>query len=94
MLSAGRWNPYYRPAWRSAAAQLRGRGIDLYVTGVLSADLTGKSYFQDIPWSSSKVYEASSADQMESVRPEMISQIAFGGLCLFCALFVTSFTRK
>ena len=88
MLSAGRWNPYYRPAWRSAAAELRGRGIDLYITGVLSADLTGKSYFQDIPWSSSKVYEASSADQLASYRPEMIRQIAFGGLCLWFVLYL------
>lgn len=77
-MSAGFWNPYYRPAWKSAAAELRGRGVDLYVTGVLPAD--GVSYFRDVPWSPSKAYEAFTDDQMDSYRPEMIRQIVFGGL--------------
>ena len=87
MLSAGQWNPYYRPAWRSGAAELRDRGIDLYITGVLPPG--GQSYFRDIPWSSSKVYEASTDNQMESYMPEMIRQIAFGGLCLLSRLLVS-----
>ena len=79
MLSGGVWNPYYRPAWRSTAADLRDRAVDLYITGVIPADTS--SYFRDIPWSSSKVFEASTDSQMNSYRPEMIRQIVFGGLC-------------
>ena len=73
------WNPYYRPAWRSAAAELRSSGVDLYMAGVLQQQST--SYFRDIPWSSSKVYEAFSDSQMDSYMPEMMRQIVFGGSC-------------
>lgn len=84
MLSGSLWNPYYRTSWRSAAAELRGRGVDLYITGLIPQD--GGSYFRDIPWSSSKVYEASTDSQMDSYRPEMTRQVVFGGLCVKFAL--------
>lgn len=92
VLSGGSWNPYYRPAWRSAAAQLRTSGIDTYITGVLPQD--GASYFQDISGLPSKAYSASTNQQMISYRPEMIRQIVFGGnvicpwILLFCVLFI------
>lgn len=77
VLSAGLWNSYYRQAWRSAAAQLRGRGVDLYVAGILPQD--ARSFFQDLPWTSSKVFEASAGLEMTSFMPEMMRQIVFGG---------------
>lgn len=81
MLSGGSWNPYYRPAWRSAAAQLRTSGIDTYITGVLPQD--GSSYFRDISGLPSKAYDASTINEMNSYRPEMIRQIVFGGIAIF-----------
>lgn len=77
MLSGGQWNPYYRPAWRSAASELRSTGVDVYITGVIPQD--GTSYFRDITGLPSKAYDASTEDQMNSYRPEMIRQIVFGG---------------
>ena len=89
VLSGGTWNPYYRPAWRSAAAQLRTSGIDTYCTGVLPQDAS--SYFRDISEHPSKAYPASTDFAMDSYRPEMIRQIVFGGIAtcrilLFCSL--------
>ena len=81
MLSGWSWNPYYRPGWRSAAAQLRDRGVDIYSTGVIPQD--GSSYFGDISRLPSKVYEAATYSEMDSHRPEMIRQIVFGGN-VFC----------
>jgi len=88
VLSGGTWNPYYRPAWRSAAAQLRTSGIDTYCTGVLPQDAS--SYFRDISGLPSKAYPASTNFAMNSYRPEMIRQIVFGGIAisriiLFCS---------
>ena len=77
VLSAGLWNAYYRQAWRSAAAQLRGRGVDLYVAGILPQG--AMSFFRDLPWTSSKVFEASAGLEMNSFMPEMMRQIVFGG---------------
>ena len=80
VLSGGSWNPYYRPAWRSAAAQLRTSGIDTYITGVLPQD--GSSYFRDISGLPSKAYPASTNFEMNSYRPDMIRQIVFGGIAI------------
>lgn len=77
VLSAGLWSAYYRQAWRSAAAHLRGRGVDLYVAGILPQDAT--SFFRDLPWTSSKVFEASAGLEMNNFMPEMMRQIVFGG---------------
>ena len=77
VLSAGLWNAYYRQAWRSAAAHLRGRGVDLYVAGILPQDAT--SFFRDLLWTSSKVFEASAGLEMNNFMPEMMRQIVFGG---------------
>ena len=77
VLSAGLWNAYYRQAWRSAAAHLRGRGVDLYVAGILPQDAT--SFLRDLPWTSSKVFEASAGLEMNNFMPEMMRQIVFGG---------------
>ena len=77
MLSGGLWNPYYRPAWRSAAADLRTAGIDVYITGVIPQD--GTSYFRDISGLPSKAFEAPHEYDMHRYRPEMIRQIVFGG---------------
>lgn len=77
VLSAGLWNAYYRQAWSSAAAHLRGRGVDLYVAGILPQDAT--SFFRDLPWTSSKVFEASAGLEMNNFMPEMMRQIVFGG---------------
>jgi len=80
VLSGGSWNLYYRPAWRSAAAQLRTSGIDTYITGVLPQDEA--SYFRDISGLPSKAYPAWTNDQMFSYRPEIIRQIVFGGIVI------------
>ena len=77
MISGGSWNPFYRPAWRSAAAELRSAGVDIYVTGVIPGDAS--SYFRDISGLPSKAYEASTGSQMDSYGPEIIRQIVFGG---------------
>lgn len=97
VLSGGTWNPYYRPAWRSAAAQLRTSGIDTYCTGVLPQDAS--SYFRDISGLPSKAYPASANFAMNSYRPEMIRQIVFGGIAisrilLFCSLDSIDFFKS
>lgn len=81
MISGGVWNTYYRPAWRSTAAQLRNRGVDIYITGIIPQDAS--SYFRDITGSwppfLTKAYEASTQGAMDFYQPEMIRNIVFGG---------------
>lgn len=85
MISGGSWNPFYRAAWRSAAAELRSGGVDVYVTGVVPEDAS--SYFRDISGLPSKAFEASTGSQMDSYRPEMIRQIVFGGTDISIMLY-------
>ncbi|XP_022806051.1 uncharacterized protein LOC111343164 [Stylophora pistillata] len=78
VISGGIWNVYYRPAWRSAAAQLRSSGVDVYITGVIPQ--AAASYFRDITGSrppfSTKAYVASEQGAMDYYQ--VIRNIVFG----------------
>lgn len=54
LFSSGRWLPQYRESWRSAARQLRQRGIEIYAVGIGSSvdstrlnDITENVYVGD-----------------------------------------------
>lgn len=80
LFTSGRWLPQYRDSWRSAARQLRQRGIEIYAVGVGSS--VDSAQLNDI---TENVYVG---DDLPSITPDIDYYTRTGRISLGRALKV------